>query len=124
MENDAPPLSPQYLEMFMAIGVDEDLLNQAGICRLEDRGAREYGFKFAAAADLSGICFPYFNPGSAMRVTARLRRDNPEIDAEGKPEHKYILAYGDSRHLYFPPDARLHLVDTSVTIVLVEAEKS
>ena len=72
---------------------------------------------------MSGIVFPYFIPGVGHRVTARLRRDNPEIE-DGKPKGKYIAPYGDSRHLYFPPDARAKLDGAETPIVLVEAEKS
>src|SRR5262245_33937294 len=112
------------LKMFAAIGVDEDLVTCGGLCRLTCRGAREYGFRFASAANLEGICFPYYNPGSEERVTARLRRDNPEVDTDGKPQNKYILAYGDSRHLYFPPDCRILLSDQPTSVALIESEKS
>ena len=56
-------------------------------------------------------------------MTARVRRDNPEIE-DGKIKDKYISAYGDGRHLYFPPDARDKLQEPGTPIVLVEAEKS
>src|SRR5262249_42112458 len=118
------PLNDRGLGMVAAIGDNAGLLASAGICRFADRGARHYGFRFASSANLAVICFPYYNPGSGERVTARLRRDNPEVDIDGKPQNKYILAYGDTRHLYFPPDARSLLTDVSVTVALVEAEKS
>jgi len=53
----------------------------------------------------------------------RVRRDNPEFK-DGKPQGKYISAYGDRRHMYFAPDAWNQLDDPEAAIVLVEAEKS
>ncbi len=76
-----------------------------------------------ASRDMSGIVFPYFDPVTSQRVTARLRRDNPEIE-DGKAKNKYISAYADRRHLYFVPGSGDLLRDTAVPIVLVEAEKS
>lgn len=63
MRNDAIelPLTSSDLEMFATIGVDEDILNSAGVCCLTERGTREYGFRFASSANLDGICFPYHN---------------------------------------------------------------
>jgi hypothetical protein len=71
---------------------------------------------------MSGIVFPYLDlPGH--RVAARVRRDNPEIEG-GKEKNKYICAYGDRKHLFFPPDAAKKLEDPETVIVLVESEKS
>jgi hypothetical protein len=68
--------------------------------------------------------FPYYDPETGSRVTARLRRDHPEMGADGKLENKYLSPWGDNRHLYFPPGAAPLLKDTGVTAVFVEAEKS
>lgn len=46
------------------------------------------------------------------------------MNANGKPQDKYICPYGDNRHLYFPPGSGALLSDTSADIVIVEAEKS
>ena len=86
--------------------------------RVTESEARDYGF--TGYGDRAGIIIPYIDPETARRVTARLRRDNPETE-NGKPKNKYISAYGDSRHLYFVPGIVLN--DDS-TVVLVEAEKS
>jgi hypothetical protein len=71
---------------------------------------------------MGGIAFPYLNM-TGQRVTCRVRRDNPEIEA-GKEKNKYISAYGDRKHLYFPPGAAAKLRDSVTPIALVEAEKS
>ena len=57
-------------------------------------------------------------------MSARLRRDNPEVDIQNKPQNKYLSPYGDTRLLYFPPGAREKLADPTTPILLVEAEKS
>ena len=72
---------------------------------------------------MSGIVYPYLDPHDGRRTTARVRRDNPEIEA-GQPKRKYISAFGDRRHLYFPPACSELLADASIPIIFVEAEKS
>lgn len=116
-------LNESDLTMFARFGIETDLLTAAGVCRVTDAEAREhYGMRFNG--DLAGIVYPYFNPLNGDRWTARLRRDKPEVDSEGKPQNKYISAWGDNRHLHFPPRAGALLGDASVPVVIVEAEKS
>jgi hypothetical protein len=113
------------LDIFAPLGVGPELLEAQGICRVTDAEARaSWGIRYRADAVLSGIIFPYFDPVSEYRVTARLRRDCPEVDRDGKPKGKYLCPYGDRRHLYFPRGSGRLLADAAVTVVLVEAEKS
>lgn len=73
---------------------------------------------------MGGIVFPYFSPTDGVRRTCRVRRDHPEME-NGKPKKKYVVPYGDRRHLYFVPgSAALGSDDPTVPVVLVEAEKS
>lgn len=118
-------LLPLDFEMFAKLGIIPDLLAKAGVERVTGTEAREnFGIKFALASDLSGIIFPYYHPKVKWRVGSRLRRDHPELDDGGKPINKYLCAYGDSRHLYFPPDAAEKLRAPDTIIVLVESEKA
>jgi len=110
------------IEMFLRLRIPPELLDQAGIMRVTDREARD-NFGITGQGDMAGIVFPYYCPVKGHRVTARLRRDNPEIE-DGKPKNKYISAYGDRRHLYFAPDRGNWREDSSVPVILVEAEKS
>ena len=110
------------LASFACLGILSELLAQARIERVTDQEARErYGL--TGAGDMSGIAFPYVDPRDGRRQTARVRRDNPEIEA-GQPKRKYVSAFGDRRHLYFPPGSRELLADSTIPIILVEAEKS
>lgn len=121
----ATNLTAADLAMFAGLGIPPDLLAQASGLRVTDAQARtDYGMMLDAHRDLSGIIFPYFSPVTGRRHTARLRRDNPEIDEQGKPRDKYISAYADPRHLYFPPGAAAKLEHPEIPVVLVEAEKS
>jgi hypothetical protein len=116
-------LTERDLRMFSRFGVFPALLERARVCRVTDSEARErYGFTHAG--DMAGIVFPYLDPATSNRVTARLRRDHSEIDSDGKPERKYVCPYGDNRHTYFAPAVGALLADTSVPAVIVEAEKS
>ena len=115
-------LNSKDLEMFRAFGVGEEFCGRAEIERVSDPEARaKYGF--AGQGNLSGIVFPYKNPVSGRRMTARLRRDHPELE-NGTSRNKYLCPYGDRRHLYFPPDSGPMLSSPSVPAVIVEAEKS
>lgn len=117
-------LNERDLQMFARIGVPPDLLEEAHIERVSDRDARErFGIQGPVSKNMAGIVFPYYSHVTGQRVTARVRRDNPEME-DGRPRNKYISAFGDGRHLYFPPDARSKLQESTTPIVLVEAEKS
>jgi putative DNA primase/helicase len=115
-------LTEQDLKMFNTLGIPQALVEAARIERVDDHEAREYGF--TNCGDMRGIVFPYFVPSeNGHRVTARLRRDHPEIE-NGKPKKKYVSPYGDRRHLYFPPGARELIADLNVPIALIESEKA
>jgi len=120
----AATLTERDVEMFARIGVPLDLLEAARVEHVSDADARErFGIQGPASKDMAGIVFPYHSHVTERRVTARVRRDNPEIE-DGRPKNKYVSAYGDRRHLYFSPDAWEKLQNPSTIIVLVEAEKS
>jgi putative DNA primase/helicase len=117
-------LHARDVQMFAGIGVSVDLLEAAHIERVSDRDARErFGIQGPVSRDMSGLVFPYHSHIRGRRVTARLRRDNPEIE-NGRPKNKYVSSYGDGRHLYFPPDAWSKLQAQNTPIVLVESEKA
>jgi len=118
----AAQLNAADLTMFARLGIPVELLAPAGIRRVTDTEAREiYGIR--GDGNMDGIVFPYFDPSTRSRVTARLRRDTPEV-VDGKLKRKYVCPYGDRRLLYFPPGAADLLADPNVPIVLVESEKA
>jgi putative DNA primase/helicase len=120
----AASLSPKDLAMFDRFQIPPELLIEARIQRVTDNEARsDYGIVGSSLKDMTGIVFPYFSPVTGYRTTARLRRDNPEIE-DGKETGKYILAFGDGRHLYFPPGAAAKLERLDTPICLVESEKA
>jgi hypothetical protein len=119
-----PLLTPRDLAAFGRLGIPPELLAEAHVQRVTDSEARaKYGIRGPTASDMLGIVFPYFSPDTGQRVTARVRRDNPEVE-EGKEKNKYMSPFGDHRHLYFPPGAKDKLQNRETPIVLVEAEKS
>jgi P4 family phage/plasmid primase-like protien len=114
-------LNDEDLKMFAGLGISPGTLTMAEVERVDDATAREkFGIRWNG--DVSGIVFPYRL--KQKRVTARLRRDHPERDAEDKPQNKYISPAGDRRHLYLPPDYEQLLADSSVPLIFVESEKS
>ena len=105
-----------------ALGIPEELLTRAGVRRVSDEEARTL-LSSTHRGDLAGIVYPYRDPATSQQVTCRLRRDHSEME-NGKPTRKYLSAYGDRRHLYFPPDVSQRLADPNVSVVIVEVEKS
>jgi Domain of unknown function (DUF3854) len=102
-----------------------DLLSRAHVCRVSGGEAmEEFGVNLHGD---SGLCFPYYslpNDTAPRRISARVRRDNPPRDSSGKLEGKYVSAYGDVRHLYFPPCDPAWIASPSTPCFFVEAEKS
>ena len=79
-------LTPTDLAAFSCLRIPLDLLLLAGVQRVTDHEAREkYGIRGPATSDMSGIVFPYFNVATGARVTARVRRDNPETPDRPRP---------------------------------------
>src|SRR5689334_5007146 len=116
-------LTPADLDMFTRLAVPPEILERAAVCPVTDTEAREF-YGIHAVGNMAGIVSPYLDPITGDRVTARLRRDYPEVGVDGKQERKYICPYGDNQHLYFAPGAGRLFSDTSVPAVMVEAEKS
>src|SRR5215470_16711573 len=109
------------LAVFERIKVPAELVAEAGVIRVTDAQARsEYGIR--GSGDMAGIAFPYWEPASMLnglrRWYVRIRRDHPEIE-DGKEKKKYVVPYGDRKHLYFPPRPAW-FADPSVPIALVE----
>src|SRR5947208_11296887 len=107
-------------DVFALLGVAPELLEAARLCRVTDAEARQvWGIRYRDGADLTGIIFPYDDPRTGCRVTARLRRDHPDVKEDGKQQAKYLRPYGDNSHLYFPPGAAELLEDTTVPALFV-----
>ena len=116
-------LRPADLETFARFGIDDALLEAAGVHRVTHEQARdEIGIRYRSE-HLEGIVFPYVDPTSGELRTARLRRDHPEVEADGSPIAKYVEP-PDRHHLFFPPGAQALLADPAVPVAIVEAEKS
>jgi Protein of unknown function (DUF3631)/Domain of unknown function (DUF3854) len=116
-------LTDADVESFSRLGIPIGLLQQAGVGRVSNEEAREK-FGFNGSGDRAGIVFPYNDPITGVRHTARLRRDHPDI-VNGKAKNKYISAWGDHKHLYFVAPGCAELVhDATVPALLVEGEKS
>jgi AAA domain/Domain of unknown function (DUF3854) len=116
-------LNSSDLSLFQSLGVTSELLARAGVRRVTDEEARKL-LGASHPGNLAGIYFPYSDPETGHRVSGRLRRDHPEVGANGKVDRKYACAFGDNRHLYFPPGSGSLLSDPSVPATIVESEKA
>jgi putative DNA primase/helicase len=130
-EERLPDLAPSLtlraddIRRFAGYGIGEDLLRAANIDRVtDDKAWDKYGIRGERMQDMAGVVYPYNDPITGQRVTARLRRDHPEINEDGGPERKYMAPYGDPRRLYYPPDSKAKLENPDTPIIIVESEKA
>jgi hypothetical protein len=117
----ASNLTAADVELHARLGIPPELIERVAR-RVTDREAREV-LSSRHTGNLAGIIYNYNNPITGHRETCRLRRDHCELE-DGKPRDKYLSAFGDRRHLFFPPDVAELLVDITVPVIMVEAEKS
>lgn len=112
------------LEHHVQLGIDLGILQDAQVRRVTDEQARALGLTGPASRDCTGLAYMYVDPDTGRPVTCRVRRDRPEME-DGRPRDKYLAPYGDRRHLYLSAmtDTAV-LADTTIPVVLVEAEKS
>lgn len=103
-------------ERHARLGIDAELLTEAGVLRVTDRQARDYGIP-GPAGTLDGLLYPHYGPDEQPRCY-RVRRD---AAPNGLP--KYVQSR-DRNHWAFPPDAAERCHTTTIPVVFVEAEKS
>jgi hypothetical protein len=81
-------------------------------------------FGQSSIRNYAGVVFRIMWPGNADVREYLLRRDDPEVDANGRPQRKYLWPPGRGNILLFPPDAqREWLDDVSLPIVFCEGPK-
>lgn len=115
--------TPADLAALAAIGITASTVELAGLRRVTHTEARDHcGIKYRSD-HLEGLAIPYLDPDDGRVLTWRVRRDNPEVDGDGKPIAKY-LSSPDRKRLYFAPSCRPYLDDSSIPAIIVEAEKS
>lgn len=113
-------LRPADLELHARLGIPPELL-AAVASRVNDREARDQlGVKHTG--DLAGVLYARLDPETGGARGYRLRRDHPEVE-HGRPINKYLSSC-DKPAFFFAPDVAPLLLDLSVSVVLVEAEKS
>jgi hypothetical protein len=115
-------LRPTDLDLHAGLRIPPELLALQGVRRVTDQEAKEL-LTSKHHGNLAGVVYPYHHPITGQLLTYRLRRDHPEVE-NGNLKDKYLSAYGDRRHLYFPLGAGEILTDVSVPVVFNEAEKS
>jgi hypothetical protein len=111
------------LAQFEQLSIPPELLGAAQVRRVTHQQAQDdAGIRYHSAS-LEGIWFPNLDPEHGRVRGGRVRRDHPEVDTAGKAQNKYLGPPG-RHYLYFAPGAAPMLCDISVSIVVVEAEKS
>ena len=74
------------------------------------------------SSHLEGVAFPYRDPVDGCVRSWRVRRDHPELAADGSAIAKYV-APPERKHLYLVDGGPL-LTDITAPVVIVESEKS
>lgn len=104
-------LRPEHADHLAQFHIPSKMLEAAGVRSVTDAEARD-------ALGLSGVLFPYYSP-----VTGEQRGGCIRLGRQLSGSGKYVSEPG-CRHLYFPPDVAHLLHDLTVSVVIVEAEKS
>jgi hypothetical protein len=120
---EASNLRPEDLTHLEQLGISRELLVHAGVRRVSDQEAREILFVGGRSGHFGGVLFPYVLPWTGQCATYRVRRDHPDYEND-RPKNKYFAVSGDRRRLYFGGADPSALLDTTISIVAVEAEKS
>lgn len=116
-------LLPRDLEMLAAIRVPARAATDAGWRRVTHQEARDLcGIRYKSD-HLEGVAIAYLDPDDDRIAYWRVRRDNPEMDSDGKPIAKYVSP-PDRKRLYFVPGCYSALADTSRLAIFVESEKA
>lgn len=106
-------------DLLAKFGIPPELLEAADVRQATDTEVRErLGVHGRIGQDLGGIVFPYTDPRNGRVLGHRVRLDTALTDGQ-----KYLSEQG-CRTLFFPPGCGNELGDTSVPVVIVEAEKS
>jgi hypothetical protein len=93
-------LAPPDFVALEARWIDRELATAARLRRVDSfTGAEMVGRK--GGGDYSGIAIPYFLPGATEIREHRLRRDHPEMEADGQGRVKL-------RQKYLSPPSRQH----------------
>src|SRR5690242_4987932 len=83
-------LSPDDLLMFRGFGITPELA-VSRVERIRHEEAYSYGFRFGQnGSRLDGLLYKYVDPETGHQVASRLRRDEPERDANGRLQNKYL----------------------------------
>lgn len=99
--------------------ISPELLASVGVRNASDNEVRELlGIHARLGQDLSGIVFPYRDPRDGSLKGHRVRLGKPLSDGQ-----KYLSEKG-CRVVFFAANSGIVLTDTTVPIVIVEAEKS
>lgn len=107
----------------VALRITPEMLERAHVRRVDDLEARDKLAMLKRSGDLAGLLYPYVNPITGYDWTYRVRRDHPEME-DGKPKAKYLSSFSDKKRIYFPPGCAALLTDTTIPLIIAEAEKS
>lgn len=106
------------------LGIARDVLAGALVRRVSDAEARDAPIGLTGRGNYAGIVYPYIDPATGYAVGHRVRRDHPEMTADGRPDRKYLTPYGDHRHLYLSAVGSAGLSHVRAPVVIVESEKA
>ena len=116
-------LTERDYELLEKSWITRELAIAAGITRLSALEAAEaMHITGVEAHNCEGLHFPYRPPGEAYAVGARLRLDNPPIEA-GKPKNKYRSPPGQRIHAYMPLEDPADLKNPKKPLWIAEGEK-
>jgi hypothetical protein len=112
-------LLPLHLADLEASAIPQEAIVAAGIRRMDDHEARDFGF-WRRDGSLAGLLFPYLDVPTG-RFSTRYARLKPDHCVEGR---KYLSPLGEAPRFYFTPGTTLaELADITIPIIIAEGEK-
>ena len=85
-ERDLPHILDADLARHAALGIPAELLEQAGVRRVDDAEVRSLLGLARHHGDLSGVLYPRIHPVQKREQGYRVRRDRPEMEG-GRPRN-------------------------------------
>jgi hypothetical protein len=121
-------LTPQDYDKLAESWCPRDLIDDAGICRVDSPTGAGLVGRHASRSNFAGLVIPYRLPGDIKDREYRLRRDEPDLERKSdgslRERAKYLSPPGRGNKFYFAPNALPEwLTDISLPAVFVEGEK-
>lgn len=116
-------LDDRHREQLHASGIDDALIERAGIYSSEGTAVRDrLGWNPKGGTWPRGMMFPFASATGEVNGYARFKPDWPRADKDGKAV-KYESPRNTPNRAYFPPSIAATIADPTASLIITEGEK-